>query len=707
MTPAGTPARTRALPAAVIRAAAMLLLVTTAQAADTQWWIADSPDDYAKAESHGVIVHQDGSLELGPRVLTAPDDSMTTVWALGVLKDGSVALGGDKGRIDRWTERGGVKPWVKLPVGQVLSLGTDGDGLVAGTGPEGLIYRIGASGDTSLFARTGERYVWGLAPAGSGAWYAATGTRGRLLRVTRGKSTIAFDSDESNLVSIVSDGAGGVFAGGDSHGKVVHLTAQGRTTTVFDAGEDEIRALALVDGALYAAGLSAPAVSGGGNEEDETPSPARAAASGARAVVYRIVPDSVATTRWTSPQPYVYALLATPQGVLAATGNRGGVYRLEGGEGASQWLAAPQGQITALVARGGEVYAASANPAALLRLGPGKAERGELLSPALDARRIARFGRVRWRGAGHAELEARSGNTDPPDTTWSPWKKGANGADGMRIEAPPARYLQWKLTLTGTDTRISTVEASWREQNLPPRVEELKVSVQGQDVREGELSPRNEPITQALPGGQRVEYSLPPKSSARSLREVPVYAQGLRTATWRGVDPNGDALRYQLDLEADPGSQWIPLEDDVRDNAYTFDTHALPDGRYRLRVRASDKDGNAAGEDRTGEAVSAPFTVDNTPPSVTSLEANAGKGGIRVEAKAEDAESTLSRLEVAVDGEDWRPVTPNGGFADAREVTIDTTVPGVQPGTHTIGVRAVDSAGNATTRARIVTVPGK
>jgi hypothetical protein len=452
VTPAGIPARTRVLPAAVIRAAATLLLVTTAQAADTQWWIADSPDDYAKAESHGVIVHQDGSLELGPRVLTAPDDSMTTVWALGVLKDGSVALGGDKGRIDRWTERGGVKPWVKLPVGQVLSLGTDGDGLVAGTGPEGLIYRIGASGDTSLFARTGERYVWGLAPAGSGAWYAATGTKGRLLRVTRGKSSIAFDSDESNLVSIVSDGAGGVFAGGDSHGKVVHLTAQGRTTTVFDAGEDEIRALALVDGALYAAGLSAPAVSGGGNDEDETPSPARAAASGARAVVYRIVPDSVATTRWTSPQPYVYALLATPQGVLAATGNRGGVYRLEGGEGASQWLAAPQGQITALVARGGEVYAASANPAALLRLGPGKAERGELLSPALDApphravrpRALARRRPCRARGTQRQHRSARH-DVEPVEEgrerrRWHAHRRAARSLPAVEADADGQRY---------------------------------------------------------------------------------------------------------------------------------------------------------------------------------------------------------------------------------------------------------------------------
>src|SRR6185295_1333522 len=142
-------------------------------------------------------------------------------------------------------ESGGVRPWVRLPVGQVLSLASDGEGLVAGTGPDGLIYRIGARGDTSLVAKTGERYVWGLAPAGRGAWYAATGTRGRLLRVEGGRSRVLLDSDESNLVALIPDGHGGAFAGGDSKGRVFHVRTGGSTRVTFDAAEDEIRALAI------------------------------------------------------------------------------------------------------------------------------------------------------------------------------------------------------------------------------------------------------------------------------------------------------------------------------------------------------------------------------------------------------------------------------------------------------------------------------
>src|SRR5262245_48335010 len=154
-----------------VAATVMVLLgsVSFAHATETQLWVSDQPGDYARAEAHGVVVGADGVLALGPRAQSSPAESLSVIWAVALLKDGSVALAGDGGRIDRWTESGGVRPWVKLRTGQVLCLAADGDGLVAGTAPGGAIYHIGARGDTTLLARTGERYVWGLAPAGKGA----------------------------------------------------------------------------------------------------------------------------------------------------------------------------------------------------------------------------------------------------------------------------------------------------------------------------------------------------------------------------------------------------------------------------------------------------------------------------------------------------------------------------------------------------------
>src|SRR6185436_6056988 len=131
-------------------------------------------------------------------------------------------------------------------------------------------------------------------------------------------------------------------------------------------------------------------------------------------------------------------------------------------------------------------------------------------STALDAKRIARFGRVAWRGeagGGRVELFTRSGNTENPDTTWSEWSGGAAGPDGIRSGAPPARYLQWRIALAGGNPRIASVETAWREHNLAPRIEELLVAPQGRGFREGDMHPRSDPVTQTLPGGQKVEYS--------------------------------------------------------------------------------------------------------------------------------------------------------------------------------------------------------
>src|SRR5262249_5843403 len=207
----------------------------------------------------------------------------------------------------------------RVPVGAVPASAPAGDGLAAGAAPEGLVYRIGARGDTALLARTGERYVWGLAAAPGGAWYAATGTRGKLLRIAGKDTRVVLDSDESNLRALVSDGRGGGCVSGDSHGRGFHAIAEGGVRTVFDAGEDDVRSLALgEDGALYAAALSASAVAEEGDGGGERPAPVRSAVSGGRGTVYRIVPDSVTSAYWVSPPPFVFALAPSQDGVLPA-----------------------------------------------------------------------------------------------------------------------------------------------------------------------------------------------------------------------------------------------------------------------------------------------------------------------------------------------------------------------------------------------------
>ena len=184
-----------------------------------------------------------------------------------------------------------------------------------------------------------------------------------------------------------------------------------------------------------------------------------------------------------------------------------------------------------------------------------------------------------------------------------------------------------------------------------------------------------------------------------------MFARGLRTLQWRGSDPNGDPLTYTVSVRNEEGGDWIKVDEDLDASAFTWDTGALPDGRYRVRVVASDAGGNAIGEALTATAVSAPFSVDNTPPQVDELAAEPAPGAIVVAGRASDAASPLGRIEVSLDNDDWRPLSPEGGLSDERALSFRARVPDVSPGEHTVSVRAIDLAGNTATRARHVTVP--
>jgi hypothetical protein len=249
---------------------------------------------------------------------------------------------------------------------------------------------------------------------------------------------------------------------------------------------------------------------------------------------------------------------------------------------------------------------------------------------------------------------------------------------------------------------VSEVSIAWREPNLAPRLDEVAVAPQGQEVREGELGLRSESITQALPTGQKVEYSVT-RSANKPLRELPLWARGLRTLTWKAGDPNGDALTFRVEVKREDGGEWVEIGKDLEASLFTWNTNTLPDGRYRLRVTASDAGANPIGEEKTGEITSEPFAIDNTPPAIPEL---AGDGA-NVRGKVADAASAVVRIEVAVDDGDWRAVDPEGGMADARALAFAVTLPGLAPGEHLVSVRAVDLAGNAATRAIHVKVAAR
>jgi hypothetical protein len=71
-----------------------------------------------------------------------------------------------------------------------------------------------------------------------------------------------------------------------------------------------------------------------------------------------------------------------------------------------------------------------------------------------------------------------------------------------------------------------------------------------------------------------------------------------------------------------------------RDSSITFDADVLADGKYFFRVIASDREANPPASAREATLVSAPVTIDNTPPVLTLGEVRRSGATAHVEWKA-------------------------------------------------------------------------
>jgi hypothetical protein len=140
------------------------------------------------------------------------------------------------------------------------------------------------------------------------------------------------------------------------------------------------------------------------------------------------------------------------------------------------------------------------------------------------------------------------------------------------------------------------------------------------------------------------------------------------------------------------------LKDKLRDNFYTIDGATLADGRYIIKVVASDGPDNPLGQKLTGERISEPVDIDNTPPVVKLMEqAQFGGNNVRVVFSVDDATGKIRKADISIDGATWLPIFPDDGIADSGHEIFTVDAGSLTPGEHTISLRSFDTSGNVGT----------
>jgi hypothetical protein len=161
---------------------------------------------------------------------------------------------------------------------------------------------------------------------------------------------------------------------------------------------------------------------------------------------------------------------------------------------------------------------------------------------------------------------------------------------------------------------------------------------------------------------------------------------------WRAEDDNRDELTYDVQYRREGDSAWKSVKKGLTDTILVWDTTSVPDGRYVVRVVASDAPSNSPATALTGDMESSAFDVDNVPPAITVSSVRRQGAQTMVAFEVRDDMSAVQRVDYSLDGDRWMPVYPKDGIADSRVEEFELTI--TEDAARGIVLRAADALNN-------------
>jgi sugar lactone lactonase YvrE len=473
----------------------------------------------------GVAATTNGTLLLAPQPQQLARLELDYIWCMTYDARGSLYVGGGMpARLVVVNPDGTVQRTLNLPGLMVTALATASDGTVhAGVSPEGKVYRL-REGQLEPLGSTDARYINALLAAdgddGRTEVYIATGVPARLLMWDRGVMRELLRSDEAHFIALTRDTAGNLIVGSAERGIVYRCSPGGVVQPIADLREPTISALACdTQGNLYIGTMPA------GN-------------------LYRLSPEGALKPLHPQGGLDVRNLLIQGDTLYALTGER--LYALRCGTSSEAeplllLLRQPMEFVCAAVSS--TLVLASAYEAQLWRLHT--QQEGTYLSPVLDAGQQASWGMIRWLALGsegtQISIQTRSGNTREPDSSWSAWSEPYPNAEGSPILSPPARFLQVRVRLAGMPSpEVRALNLTYMPANRPPVVQLL--------------TPK--------------PYTV--WSDKQTIR-------------WSARDPDGDALRFEVQISSDGGKSWQKLKDALKEPAAQPSAAGIPDTQQLMQ----------------------------------------------------------------------------------------------------------------------------
>lgn len=730
-------------PAAV---ALLLLSAASAWAVKTEVWTQTTADDFNKGTTDGVVVTARGQLRLSRKIesMLPKDSHFDAIPAIAEAPDGSIVFGAfPSGEVQRLKD-GKLTTVATFKDQAITSIAFDSKGrlLVGAGGDKGRVYRVEKDGEKPkvIFEQDDVKYVWAIVPhhtSDGDTLLLATGPTGGVYELAADDSAKEIATlDGNNVLCLIVGPDGNFYAGTDGEGLVYRIDAKtDKAFALYDAAESEISALAFdkvgnllaatsevkkdaaaaaadktpqgkpeksaagesLDGKAPAApkppdnkpGESIPGDKPVTPQLDEplpTTDPSKAAAgtsataaaaatAGSGNAVYRIDKQGFATELWRG-DVVIYGMAVSGDAVLLATGDDGQIEELRPNEEEAGVLARTDGaSVSAILpAKDGSLLVATSDSGAILKISGGYAKSGAYESDVLDAGMTALLGKMHLIGTlpeGTAiTVETRSGNVKDPETGgWEDWTAPVPAKEFVPVTSPAARFMQYRLTLSSTaDDKtpiVDEISTAYQKPNVAPRITAVTVT------------PTND-ITN--PGGM--------------------------TISWEANDANEDEIRYSIYVKAQGQAAWMKLAADLTETTHVWSSKGVADGRYDVKVVASDAKANPPGQGKEASRISDAVLVDNTPPVIGDVKIEVADAKATVKLRVVDRAGTVASLESTLDSVDhWQKQLPDDTIADSPEETYTLSLGTLPKGQHAVTVRATDERGNAALETVTISVP--
>lgn len=641
---------------------------------------------YNNGTYNGIMLTEQGSLILAPIIEKDGAIEGKFIWKIYNSSDGSMyaAISGDGAELyKREVGESDFNLFVKSTNESAFtSVISDNLGnIYAATAPYARIIKYDKLGNEIWSKNVDDTYIWDMKFDNNGNLYAAAGgNNARVLKISsNGNITEILKTEEQHAMSLYFDSKSNkLYIGTAGRGLVLSVDLSTNLEnpsykTVYDTAQNEVYAITMDNiGNLYfgtatrePSYLILPSIIDGGKSADDSVKEFRNS-------LYKADTNGTVQRLFFLNQTLVFALSSDiDNNIYFITGDNADIYKINGNDGLLSYIGGLENKtLSTFSATKDGLYFAISKTGEIYKMQNGNPSEGSFISDTLDLKLLSKLGSLKAMTTipegSDISFEVRTGNVARVDNTWSDFTKVSE--DG-KINAPDGRFLQFRITMKNSNANeksvpvLSSMDFTYIENNLPP------------DVLNGGLTTYYK---------QQNDSSETTKSPQLEENETMIY--------WKGSDPNGDKLIYDLEYKLKGEKNYRKLANNLETPYFRFKSYLMPSGIYDFRITASDRFDNPIDLSKTKTLEVLNIKYDNDSPEIFDFAVKTEGNKRIITFRAEDKLSFLKTVRYSTITEEWHYILPDDKVLDSMSENFTIIIEDEEAGSITIEV--LDTEGN-------------